>query len=239
MPLTPHQFPLSSWGAFKGRRRESDSPYIESVWEGVAQRDGSHFTAADAAIDIVCLRRGDKTHVLLSGPTSEAYSESFRAGDETLAIRLRTGIHLSYLKANHLTDTDIRLPVIDRKHFWLNSTSVTLPEFNTAEVFIEHLVANRLLRQNISLQHALQHRPLPSLLRTLQRRCLATTGLTMSRIYQIKRAEKARTLLTSDYSLMRIAYDTGYSNPAHMTTAFKRFFGQTPSALRSLMQQDK
>lgn len=235
MPLTPQQFPLSSWGAFKGRRRESDSPYIESVWEGIAQRDGSHFTAADATIDILCLKRDSGTHVFISGPTSKAYLESFQAGDETLAIRLRTDIYFPFLKAAGLTDVDTQLPSAGRKHFWLHGIRIKHPSFDSAEVFVEQLISNDLLHQNMPLQNALQHQPSRSALRTLQRHCLATTGLTMNRIHQIKRAEKARSLLASDHSLTRVAYDVGYSNPGHMTNAFRYFFGQTPSALRTMM----
>jgi AraC-like DNA-binding protein len=236
MPLTPQQFPLSSWGAFKGRRRGSDSPYIERVWEGGAQRRGSHFTAADATIDLVCLKRDGVTRLLISGPTSKAYSEQFEAGDETLAIRLRTGMYLPSMAGTKLTDADTLLPSSSDKRFWLNSTSITFPTFDNAEVFIEHLVAMGLLQRNIPLENALQNQS-PSI-RTMQRHCLATTGLTLSRIQQIKRAEKARNLLGADYSLARLAYEVGYSNPGHMTNAFKYFFGQTPSTLRALMRHD-
>lgn len=239
MALLPYQqSPLSSWGAFKGRRRNSDSPYIESVWEGIAERGGIHLTAADATIDLVCLKRKGVTRLLLSGPTSKVYVEPFEEGDEALTIRLRTGVYLPYMAGTKLTDVDTFLPNAGGKHFWLHSTSIAFPTFDNAEIFVDYLVKKGLLSRNIPLENALQNQPLSTTIRTLQRHSLATSGLTMNRIRQIKRAEQARNLLATDHSLTQVAYDVGYSNSGHMTIAFKQFFGRTPSALRALMQQD-
>jgi AraC-like DNA-binding protein len=238
--MLPLPFPsssLSSWGAFKGRQRKSSSPYIESIWEGTAQRSGVHLTAADATIDLVCLKRKGATRLLLSGPTSKAYADPFKVGDEALTIRLRTGVYLPFMAGAKLTDAEMFLPNANSKRFWLHGSSIAFPNFENAEMFIEHLVKIRLLGQNTLLEAALQNRTLHSNLRTMQRNSLATTGLTMSHIRQIKRAEEARSLLSTDYPLTQVAYNVGYSNPGHMTNAFKRFFGQTPSTLRTLMQQ--
>ncbi len=229
---------LSSWGSFKGQQRKSDSPYVENVWEGTAQRSGMHLTAADAAIDLVCLKRNGVTRLLLSGPTSKVYAEPFDAGDESLTIRLRTGIYLPLANARKLIDAETFLPSAGSGRFWLHGYSFAFPGFDNVETFIEHLARMGLLSQNVPLDNALQNRISPVTIRTMQRHSLATTGLTMNRIRQIKRAETARSLLSDDDSLIRIAYDVGYSNPAHMTNAFKYFFGQTPSALRLLMRQD-
>lgn len=238
MPLSFQQLPLSSWGAFRGRRRVSDSPYIESIWEGVAQRGGVHFTAADAAIDIVCLKKNGVSRVLLSGPTNKAYLEQFDAGDEALTIRLRIGVYLPSRPGIRLINTDILLPSAGDGRFWLDGVGIALPSFDTAEVFVEYLAKKGLLQRNTLMERALEGQLLPSALRTMQRHSLATIGLTMSGIRQIKRAERARALLASDSPLTRVAYDAGYSNPGHMTTAFKHFFGYTPSTLRTLMRQD-
>jgi hypothetical protein len=238
LPLTSSSSPLSSWGAFKGRQRTSDSPYIKSVWEGIAQKDGIHLTSDDATIDLVCLKRKGVTRLLLSGPTSKAYIEPFEAGDESLTIRLRTGMYLPFMAGTRLTDIEMFLPSASNARFWLHSSSMAFPDFDNVEVFVEYLVAAGLLSQNITLEQALQNQPSRNNLRTMQRHCLATTGLTMNRIHQIKRAETARDLLATDHPLTRVAYDTGYSNPGHMSIAFKHFFGRTPSVLRRLMQQD-
>lgn len=229
--------PLTQWGGFQGRRRLSDSPYIQSVWEGIALRDGIHKTAADGTIDLTFQTRCGIRRLLLSGPTSKAQTALFEAGDEILTIRLRTGIHIPTLAGTAITDVNMSLPSFSSARFWWQHTALTFPTFDTIETFADHLARLNLLRRDIVVEDALAARIRDVSLRTVQRHFLGATGLTMGRIRQIRRAEQARNLLTGPYTLTAIAYETGYSNPGHMTHAFNYFFGQTPSALRSLMTQ--
>jgi AraC-like DNA-binding protein len=68
--------------------------------------------------------------------------------------------------------------------------------------------------------------------RTLQRR-LDAEGLTYSRLVdQVRFAAAARMLQESDAPLIEIAFDVGYSDPAHFTRAFRRWTGTTPRAFR-------
>lgn len=226
---------LSSWGLFKGRQRKSDSPFIENIWEGIAQKSDIHITAADAAIDLVYIKRKGITGLLLSGPTSKAYLEHIEAGDEVLSIRLRTSVYLPFIVGTKLTDIDTFLPA-NKKHFVLHGNSIALPSFDNVEIFIEQLAAKNLLKRNIPLEYTLQNPSLYAGSRTMRRHCLATVGLTMNRIQQIKRAELARSRLSTGQSLTQITYDLGYSNPGHLTNTFKHFFGRTPSAFRRLLK---
>jgi AraC-like DNA-binding protein len=69
--------------------------------------------------------------------------------------------------------------------------------------------------------------------RTLQRR-LADDGLSYSRLLDRLRFRASLPLLNeAGNSLTNIAYDLGYSDPAHFTRAFRRWSGMTPSAYRS------
>jgi hypothetical protein len=229
---------LSSWGVFTGRRRGSDSPYVESVWEGAAIQSGVHLTAADGTIDLVCFKRDGVTRLILSGPTTKVRPELLKTGDETLAIRLRTGVYLPFIAGSKLNDVDALLPTTDSTHFVLNGIRVAFPTFDNVEIFVEQLARLGLLRRNTVLEHALKSQAPLTNARSLRRYCLQTNGLTISSIRQIARAENARSLLASERTLTQIAYDTGYSNSGHMTNSFKHFFGHTPSALRELMQRD-
>jgi len=194
-----------------------------------------HLTAADGTIDLVFQKRHGTTRLLLSGPTSKAQATTFEAGDEVLTVRLRTGVHLTYLDATALTDVYKVLPNAGRERVWLHSHAVPLPDFNTVETFIGRLARANLLNRDVVVEDALADRAARAGLRTIQRHFIATTGLTPNHIRQIRRAEKARSLLTGDSTLTTIAYETGYSNPGHMTNAFKYFFGLPPSTLRTLM----
>lgn len=235
MTLQPH--PLTPWGNFTGQRRLSDSPYIESVWEGTAFSSGVHLTAADGTIDLTLLTRRGVTRLLLSGPTSRAQATVFEAGDKVLAMRLRSGVHLPFMTGTELTDVNRILDSAGGRRFWLQNTTVLFPDFDNVETFAEHLAKNGLLERDIVIEDALAQKSRHLSLRTIQRHFLAATGLTLNHVLQIKRAEQARGLLTSERTLTRLAYEAGYSNPGHMTNAFKYFFGKTPSALRALMTQ--
>ncbi|HEU5121831.1 MAG TPA: helix-turn-helix domain-containing protein [Candidatus Saccharimonadales bacterium] len=234
MQLLLRPSPLTSWGSFKGQRRMSDSPFVESVWEGIALRAGTHLTAADGTIDLTFQKRQGITRLLLSGPTSSAQTTMFEEGDEVLAVRLRTGVHFSFIDGTKLTDVNTYLPNSSSAHFWLNNTSVAFPHFNNIETFIDQLARSGFIQRDIVVEDALIERSRGVSLRTIQRHFLATTGLTMNHILQIRRAEHARSLLASSHTLTSIAYEAGYSNPGHMTNAFKYFFGYTPRALRAL-----
>jgi hypothetical protein len=236
-PFDLQAIPLDSWGQFYGRRRLSESPYIESIWEGSAFDDGAHFTAADGTIDLVLLKSQDAMRLLLSGPTSKVRQTSFKAGDEVLAIKLRPGVHFPSVPEKYLVDLDQFLPAAGRGHFWLHSLPFIFPDFNNVETFIDQLAKIHLIERDIVVENTLANKPPFSSKRTVQRHFIQSTGLTMNHIHQIKRAEKARHMISSTSSLAAVAYEVGYSNPGHMTNAFKYFFGQTPSAMQTSMRR--
>jgi AraC-like DNA-binding protein len=69
--------------------------------------------------------------------------------------------------------------------------------------------------------------------RSLQRR-LSAAGTTYSRLVDEVRMRTALPLLEDpDILLTEIAYDLGYSHPAHFTRAFRRWAGVTPSEYRA------
>jgi len=227
--------PLYSWGSFSGQIRHSASSYVESVWQGTALKDGTHLTAADGVVDIVLTTKQGSTRLLLSGPTSKARPAAFKRGDEILAIRLRSGVHLPFISGSELTDVEQFLDSAGGRRFWLQNNAVEFPSFNNVEAFVEKLARLDLLRRDILIEDVFAKRSRNVSLRTIQRHSIATSGLTINKLLQIKRAEQARGLLTNGITLTSISYETGYSNPGHMTNAFKHFFGQTPKTMRTIM----
>lgn len=232
-----HMRPLDSWGSFNGHIRTSDSPYIKSVWKGTAFRDSIHKTAADGTIDLVVSKKQGITRLLLSGPTSKARVAAIRAGDEIMVVRLRPGVHLPFIFSTKLVDVEQFLANAGKRGFWLHNTVFSFPDFDNIETFVERLARLGLLKRDIIIEDAFADRSRNVSARTVQRHFLETTGLTMKHLLQIRRAESARNLLKSGWSLTAIADETGYSNLSHMTHAFAYFFGQTPSAMRKAMAQ--
>jgi AraC-like DNA-binding protein len=69
--------------------------------------------------------------------------------------------------------------------------------------------------------------------RTLQRR-LNDWGITFEELVDEYRRDRAlRLLMRDDHSVLEIAYSLGYSDPAHFTRAFKRWFGVSPRTYRN------
>ncbi len=60
-------------------------------------------------------------------------------------------------------------------------------------------------------------------------------GMTLERYYILQKVEKVKELLVYDeLSLTEIAFQTGYSSPAHMSNQFKSVTGLSPSHFKGL-----
>lgn len=68
--------------------------------------------------------------------------------------------------------------------------------------------------------------------RTLERICLAETGLTFRGWRQQALVLDALARLAGGASVAAVAYDLGYQNPSAFATMFRRAYGQPPSACR-------
>jgi AraC-like DNA-binding protein len=68
----------------------------------------------------------------------------------------------------------------------------------------------------------------------LFRKLKVLTGDTPSDLIKKTRLEKSKLLLEEgELSISDIAYDTGFSTPGNFSTAFKKFYGDTPIQYRS------
>ncbi|WP_343561573.1 AraC family transcriptional regulator [Kiloniella sp. b19] len=68
--------------------------------------------------------------------------------------------------------------------------------------------------------------------RGLTRAFKASTGYTPYEFLTMRRMERAKVLLATRQTVMEIALDVGYANPAKFAAAFKRFCGCTPTEWR-------
>ncbi len=59
------------------------------------------------------------------------------------------------------------------------------------------------------------------------------TGLTYNRVFQIRRALYATSLLKQGLSILDTVEQAGYADQPHMNRAFRRFVGQTPGQILS------
>jgi hypothetical protein len=216
------------------KERPSDSPYVESIWHGIAEEDG-HFTApADARWELIVKRLDGKTSMIVSGQVTKAGGDSFQAGTEILSIKFKLGTFMSCVPTNNLQDRLIVLPEASSKSFWLNGSALHFPDYDNADTFVERLMRDDVLLYDPVVDAALQGQPQDWSVHTVRRRFLRATGFTQSTIRQIERARLAAGLLAQGVSILDTVYEAGYFDQPHLTRSLKHYIGQTPAQMIAL-----
>ena len=72
--------------------------------------------------------------------------------------------------------------------------------------------------------------------RTMRHHFLRATGLTRSRISQMRQAQQATALLQQGVSILDTVHEVGYFDQPHLTRALKQFVGYTPAQIAQLNQ---
>ncbi len=219
---------------FEGRL--SDSPYIEMVWRGHAEKDYSPVCPADVRWNLLFLKRNGRVRVSAEGPTTSFVPKTQTEGTEFLVIKFALGAYLPYLPVSNLVDSDAVLPEAASNAFWLNGSAWQFPDFDNAETFVDRLVREELLICDPVVTAVLQDQPQAISPRTVRRRFLYSTGLTPKVIQQIERAQRAAALLEKGASILDVTYQAGYADQPHLTRSLRRFYGQTPAEIASLNQ---
>jgi methylphosphotriester-DNA--protein-cysteine methyltransferase len=138
------------------------------------------------------------------------------------------------LLPKNLTDRrEIYLSVASHQSFWLDSTVWEIPTFDNADTFVQRLERAGLLVHDPIVKYRANRRHFHH---ALQYRFVRATALPHKVIQQIERARHATSLLESGLSILDTAFDTGYFDQSHLTNSLKRFFGQTPAQIASLIR---
>jgi AraC-like DNA-binding protein len=211
--------------------RISDSPYVATVWHGIAGESGRFIAPADGRWELIVKRHEGKTSLVVSGPVTKAVPSAFQAGTEILSIKFKLGTFMPYLPVSKLLDTRTILPEASSKTFWLNGSAWQFPDYDNADTFIDRLMRDDVLVYDPVVDTALQNQHQDWSIHTIRRRFLKATGFTQSSIRQIERARYAAMLLAQGTSILDTVYEAGYSDQPHLTRSLKRFIGQTPAQL--------
>lgn len=101
-----------------------------------------------------------------------------------------------------------------------------------AQKVIHYIEQN--IEKNISLDTLSSYMGLS--ITTLKRR-LSDENVSFSKLLIIKRIVHAATLLrVSTKTISQVALESGFKNTAHFTTAFKKYYGMTPTMFRSFVE---
>lgn len=213
--------------------RPADSPLVQAVTTWVIGDEETTIAAPDGCWDLVVLKQGGATNILLTGQTTRAVSLPFAAGDEIMTISFKASAFLAFIPATDLVDRGILLST-SRRRFQLASDVFDIPTFENAEGFVQSLVKKGQVRQDEVIEAALTDRLPAYSQRSIQRRFLRATGMTQNYFRQIQRARQAAALLQSGTSATQVSFEMGYSDQPHMSRSLKRILGRTPTEIAAL-----
>lgn len=213
--------------------RRADSPFVQAITNWVIGNNNQSIATPDGCWDLVVLKQGGKTNILLTGQTTRAVSLPFTAGDEIMTISFKASAYLAGVPAADLLDRGVLLPTTNRS-FQLASDTFEIPTFDNAEGFITSLMRKEQIYQDEVVEQALKHDAPAYSLRSIQRRFLRATGLTHNYFRQIQRAREAATLLQNGVPAVDVAFQTGYADQPHLSRSLKRILGRTPTEIATL-----
>jgi hypothetical protein len=213
------------------QNRESDSPFVEGIWQVQAVSDGCDIVTADASWDILISTQAGKTSVTIWGPMTQMARIPHREGDTCLGIRFKLGTFMPHLSADKLLNQGMTLPEAGGKAFWLHSSAWERPTYENVDIFVAWLVRHDLLARDPLVDAMLQGQPNDASLRSVQRHFARTTGLTPTYVRYIERAQQAVALLEKGIPILDVVYDLDFTDQSHLTKSLKRLIGQTPAQI--------
>lgn len=214
--------------------RPSDSPFITRVWRSRTEREVTEMTAvAYARWDLVFWETDGTVQISVVGPESRAHRVPVPHGAQvSFGINFEFGTVLPWLPASRQVDGLFDLPDVSGRRFHLAGSSWSVPTYDNAEAFVE-----RLVREDVIVRDRLVadvHRGASSdrSPRTVQRRFLASTGLTGAAARQIDRARNAASLIREGAASHDVIEELGYYDQAHLGRSLRHYIGRTPTQLR-------
>ena len=181
--------------------------------------------------ELVVTKLNGRTTVTVRGPETKVTSLRCPAGGEWLGIRFRLGTIMPELPARALVDAVTDLPEMGRNGFWLQGSAWQVPDFDSAESFVNQLVRDGLLVRAPVVDAVLHGQVNERSLRTAQRHFVRTTGLTHGAVRRIERARNATNLLQQGVPILDAVHEAGYFDQPHLTRSLKHFIGQTPAQI--------
>jgi hypothetical protein len=180
---------------------------------------------------MVLVRERGNLHPLVVGPLKTAGVATWGEGAEILWIKFKLGVFMPRFPVRDLLDRETHLDEATGRSFWLSGSVWEAPAYENADTFVKRLVREGLLVQDPLIPTVLQNQ-LPEMApRTVRHRFLQATGLTQTRIRQIKRAQEAAALLAQGVSILDTVHLAGYFDQPHLTRALKQWVGYTPAQI--------
>jgi AraC-like DNA-binding protein len=217
---------------FTSEERASDSPLVEKVWRAQSERAGVFTSLAANRWEMVVSTFQGQTTLSVRGPETRATQAESPAEAEFFGIIFKPGVYMPLLPPQMLRNrNDVLLPGTAFNSFWLNGDTWQLPDYENSDAFVSRLANKELLAHDPVVDAALNDQPLDLSPRSVQRRFLRATGLTISTYLQIERATLAMSLLEQGLPILDVVDQAGYYDQPHLTRTLKQYMGQTPGEI--------
>ena len=214
----------------KHKSRESESPYVDTVWRSHNLTDGTYLATPDGSWDLIVLIGQDGARqMMLAGQATKSSYVPYQAGTGSIVISFTAGAYMPHLPGDAMLDLVEILPNFDDDHFMLAGHTYEFPTFENAEELVARLVQTGVLKHDGVVDSALKGSPKAMSPRATQRHFAHATGLTQKYLEQIKRAQQAVVLLQQGKKPIEAAQDAGYADQPHMSKSLKKIMDSTPS----------
>lgn len=219
--------------------RTSDSPLVDSIWSNHSEQASTFTSVAVSNWEIVVTKQLGRTSLTVRGPETKATPAYCPPDAEFFGIVFKVGTFMPHLPMTTLMDRqDLELPDSSSQSFWLQGAAWEYPTFENADVFVNRLVREGLLVRDPVVDAALQDQPQDLTIRSVRRRILRATGMTLSDIRMIDRARHAAALIQQGRSILDTVFEADYFDQPHLTRALKAFIGKTPAQLAATHTTD-
>lgn len=219
--------------AFESSSHAAQSPYISQLWHSRSSAGGAFMSVAQGQWEIVFSAHEGQRYVTLRGPETKPSLANCPPEGEWLGVRLPIGAYFPIVKqATALIDSQLILPNATNG-FWLHGSVWEFPTYDNLDVFAKRLIRADLVRLDPIVRDVMTQDEAPLTLRSVQRRFVNITGLSLTALRQIERAQAAAQRLILGHTIADVAFDLGFYDQAHLTRLVSRLIGQTPAQLQS------
>ncbi|TQM09541.1 helix-turn-helix domain-containing protein [Pseudonocardia kunmingensis] len=213
--------------------RPSDSPYVERVWRSRSTGVDRMTSVATAHWDLVVWEQRGRMSVGVQGPEARANTAPVPEEAVFFGISFALGTSMPHLPAARLVGRGTDVPAALARSFWLHGSAWHLPDYDNAEAFVRRLADEGVLVRDPVVAAVLDGRTPGASERTVQRRFLATTGLTRGAVRQIDRARRAAVLVQEGVPTPEVVHRLGYFDHPHLARSLSRYVGRTAGQLRA------
>ncbi|MCB5168870.1 helix-turn-helix domain-containing protein [Streptomyces bambusae] len=214
--------------------RPSELPSIERVWRSRSIGAGRMTSIAASNWDLVFWEHEGKMQAAVVGPEPKACSAPVPEDATFFGISFALGTSMPHVPISRLVGGGAEIPDVTRRSVWLKGSAWHMPDYDNAEAFVRRMMREGIVDCDPIVPAVLGGAVLDVSERTLQRRFVASTGLTQGAIRQIHRAREAALLIQGGTPAHEVVHVLGYFDQPHLSRSLSRFIGRTATQLAAL-----